>query len=104
MLNTALTVMKGEAGSHIEYWQDFTENVVKYVSEKAENIVWILMGAEAQKTRKFLSKTHHIIMTSHPSPFSAHRATLFSPSFLGSGVFRKTNEYLKSIGKEKINW
>ena len=104
MLNTALTVMKGNAGSHIGHWCNFTENVVKYVSEKGGKLVWILMGAEAQKVKCFIPDTQHYIMTSHPSPFSAHRATKVAPSFLGSGVFRETNEYLEANGKTGINW
>lgn len=98
MLNTALTVEKGSAGSHTKLWEPFTEEVIKAINEK-DNIVWILWGAKAQKFRDYIDNdTHFFITSAHPSPFSADRG------FFGSRPFSRTNEILAGINKPTINW
>lgn len=100
LLNATLTVKANQAGSHQHKgWEEFTDAVIKAVSDKKENIVFILWGKYAQDKGAIIDASkHHILKAPHPSPFSAHSG------FFGCKHFSKTNEYLKSIGKEPINW
>jgi len=102
MLNTSLTVNKSEAGSHLSFWYPFTEKLIQYIVQKKEKVVWLLMGKEALEFSCFIqeNKTHVIVSSSHPSPFSAHRNYRNHPAFLGSGVFSRVNKNLE----EKIKW
>lgn len=100
LLNATLTVRARTAGSHQgKGWEEFTDEVIKKVSESKENIVFILWGAYAQKKGAVIDTSKHIVIKSpHPSPFSAHSG------FFGSKPFSKTNEYLKELGKPEIDW
>ena len=50
MLNATLTVRKDVANSHKHLkWQTFTDAVIKLISEKKENVVFMLWGNFAQK-------------------------------------------------------
>lgn len=100
LLNAILTVRDGQPASHSKIgWETFTDNVIKAISEKEENIIFILWWNFA-KSKKILidTKKHFIIESAHPSPFSAYNG------FFGSKPFSKTNEILKKIGKKEINW
>lgn len=102
LLNTALTVEKGNTGSHIELWSKFTEMLLGYINEK-KDVIWLLMGKNAIEYKNDVKRT--IIMSSHPSPLSAYKGIKGDiPAFLGSGNFRKINEYLEKIGEKIINW
>jgi uracil-DNA glycosylase len=87
-------------GSHQKRgWEDFTDAVIKLISEKRENIVFLLWGAYAQKKGDLIDRNKHLVlMSAHPSPFSADRG------FFGCRHFSKTNEYLKSKGQKEIDW
>lgn len=100
LLNTVLTVRAGSANSHKGMgWEIFTDKVIKLLNEKNDPIVFILWGSNAQKKQELITNPiHFIIKSPHPSPLSAHRG------FFGSKPFSKTNEFLKSINKEPINW
>lgn len=100
LLNATLTVRANTPGSHQKQgWEEFTDAVIKTISDKKEHIVFLLWGKYAQdKGAKIDSKKHHILKAPHPSPFSAHSG------FFGSKHFSKSNEYLKSIGQKSINW
>ncbi len=100
LLNATLTVREASAGSHQNKgWEMFTDEVIRQISEKAENIVFILWGNYAIRKQDMINKTKHLILTSvHPSPLSASRG------FFGNHHFSKTNEYLKAKGKAVINW
>ena len=100
LINTILTVEESKPKSHHKLgWEIFTDNIIKYISENCEGIVFILWGAPAIKKTKIIDESKHYILTSpHPSPLSSYRG------FFGSKVFSKTNEILKSLGKEPINW
>jgi uracil-DNA glycosylase len=100
LINATLTVNAGQAGSHQEQgWEIFTDKVIATISEKQENIIFILWGKFAQAKEPLIDLTkHHIIKSPHPSPFSAYGG------FFGSKPFSKTNELLKKLGKEEINW
>jgi uracil-DNA glycosylase len=100
LINATLTVNAGLAGSHQQQgWEIFTDKVIATLSEKREDLIFILWGKFAQAKEELIdSAKHHIIKSHHPSPFSAYGG------FFGSKPFSKTNEILKSLGKEEINW
>ncbi|MDR7635145.1 uracil-DNA glycosylase [Riemerella anatipestifer] len=100
LLNATLTVKAHEANSHKDLgWETFTDFIIKEISDKKENIVFVLWGSFAQKKAQFTdAHKHYIIKTAHPSPLSAHRG------FLGSKPFSKINNYLLSKNKEEIKW
>ena len=100
MLNATLTVRASSPGSHQNKgWEIFTDTVIKMISKEKENMVFILWGAYAQKKGEVIDRNKHfVIMSPHPSPFSADRG------FFGSRPFSKTNDYLKSKGVMGIDW
>jgi len=99
-LNSALTVLEKQPESHIKFWIEFTDNIIKTISKKRENIVFILWGNYAIDKQKLIdSNKHYIITGKHPSPLSANRG-----GFFGGKYFSRTNTYLESIGKQSIDW
>ncbi len=100
LLNATLTVREHEAGSHQKHgWEEFTDAVIRTLSEKCENLVFILWGSYAQgKSSLIDSKKHCILRSAHPSPLSAYRG------FFGNHHFSLTNDYLRSKGIEEIKW
>jgi len=100
LLNATLTVRAGQAGSHQNKgWENFTDAVIKILSEKKENLIFILWGAFAQAKEKIIDTSrHYIIKSVHPSPFSVDRG------FFGSHPFSRTNEFLKKAGVKEIDW
>ena len=100
LLNTTLTVREKEPASHAKQgWEELTDLMIKELSEKHDNLVFILWGAHAHGKSDLIDNEKHLVLeAAHPSPFSAHRG------FFDSKPFSKTNEYLSSLGKEKIDW
>ena len=100
LLNTVLTVEDGNANSHSKCgWQTFTDNVIKILNERNQPIVFMLWGKQAEKKKELITNPNHLVLiTSHPSPFSARRG------FLGSNHFRLANEFLRDNGLDEINW
>ena len=94
LLNATLTVRAHKAGSHQKKgWEDFTDSVIRLVSNQKENVVFILWGAYAQKKGEVIDRSkHHIISSAHPSPFAADRG------FFGSKPFSRANAYLSEKG------
>lgn len=100
LLNATLTVRDGSPASHQKKgWEEFTDEVIKTISDKKEGIIFILWGSYAQAKAEIIDKNKHFIIKSpHPSPFSADRG------FFGSKPFSKTNEILIKEGKKPIDW
>ena len=100
LLNATLTVRASQAGSHQgKGWEEFTDAVIKTISEKAENVVFILWGSYAIKKKSLIDASKHCILTApHPSPLSSYRG------FFGCKHFSQTNTYLTSKGKTPIEW
>jgi uracil-DNA glycosylase len=100
LLNTTLTVREHMANSHSKCgWAWFTDNVIKIISEKKSNVVFILWGGNARSKVSLIDKNKHLILEcAHPSPLSAYNG------FFGCKFFSKTNSYLKSNGIEPIDW
>jgi len=101
LLNTTLTVRENQAASHQRKgWEKFTDAVIRKISDQKENVVFLLWGSHAQKKgKKIDAEKHFILKTGHPSPLSANRGYWF-----GNKHFSQTNSFLKSIGKEEIDW
>ena len=100
LLNTILTVEEAKPKSHHNLgWEVFTDNIIKYISDNCKDTIFILWGSPAiSKTKLIDRKKHHILTAPHPSPLSSYRG------FFGCKHFSKTNEILKNLGKEQINW
>ena len=100
LINATLTVESGKAGSHQKHgWEEFTDAVIRRLSEKREHLVFILWGAYAQKKGAVIDRARHLVLESaHPSPLSARNG------FFGNGHFRKANDYLVANGLAPINW
>ena len=100
LINAVLTVEDSSANSHKKKgWELFTDNIIKYISQHNENIIFILWGTPAIKKTKIIDEKKHYILTApHPSPLSAYRG------FFGCKHFSQTNKILKSIDKREIKW
>jgi uracil-DNA glycosylase len=100
LLNTVLTVEQSQAHSHAKIgWEQFTDAVIKQVSDHCEGLVFLLWGSHAQKKGLVINKQkHHVLSAPHPSPLSAYRG------FLGCKHFSRTNEILQKQSKKTINW
>jgi len=101
LLNATLTVRDGYAGSHQNKgWETFTDKVIQIISDETNNTVFLLWGSFAKHKRKLIdTKKHKILESGHPSPLSANRGYWF-----GNKHFSQCNEYLESIGENKIDW
>ncbi len=100
LLNATLTVEAHKAGSHQgKGWEIFTDAVIRILSEKRENLVFMLWGSYAQQKGVLINHAKHLVLRSvHPSPLSAYRG------FIGCGHFSEANEFLISKEKTPIQW
>lgn len=100
LLNATLTVRAHQAGSHQNKgWEQFTDSIVKILSENKSGLVFILWGNYAQKKGAVIDPQKHLVIRSaHPSPLSAHHG------FFGSRPFSQTNDYLLLQGLDPIDW
>ncbi len=100
LLNATLTVESGKAGSHQgKGWEQFTDAVIKKLSDERGGLVFLLWGAYAQKKGAMIDRKKHLVLTAaHPSPLSA------ANGFFGCKHFSKTNAYLRSRGGTEIQW
>ena len=100
LLNAVLTVEKNSPASHSKMgWENFTDYIIENISEKNENVVFVLWGAYARNKNKLIDPSKHkIIESAHPSPLSAYRG------FFGSKVFSQINSYLAENDRETINF
>ncbi len=101
LLNATLTVREHEAGSHQRKgWEEFTDAVIRKVSETQEHVVFILWGGYARSKSKLIDKSRHLILESvHPSPLSANRGGWF-----GNHHFSQCNTYLIANNRDPITW
>ncbi|WP_118950818.1 uracil-DNA glycosylase [Taibaiella helva] len=100
MLNASLTVEAGKPMSHSKIgWEQFTDAVIRKVSEEKEGVVFLLWGKFAQQKEALIDTGKHFVLkAAHPSPFSA------TAGFFGSRPFSKTNKLLEQQGKQPIDW
>ena len=100
LLNATLTVRARQAGSHQNRgWEEFTDAAIKKLSDKKENLIFLLWGNYAQAKEPLIDTSkHYLLKSAHPSPFSVHRG------FFGNRHFSKTNKLLRQFGLEEIDW
>ncbi|WP_425434158.1 uracil-DNA glycosylase [Paraburkholderia lycopersici] len=99
LLNTVLTVERGNAASHAKRgWERCTDTLIHELAVRHEHLVFMLWGAHAQNKRALLPGAHCVLEAPHPSPLSAHRG------FLGCGHFAQANAYLRAHGRQPIDW
>jgi uracil-DNA glycosylase len=103
LLNNALTVEAGQAGSHqMRGWEAITDAAVAAVAEREEPSAFVLWGSHAQKKAQRIDALrdgrHLVIRSPHPSPLSAHRG------FFGSKPFSKANDFLEANGRGAVDW
>lgn len=92
LLNAALTVLPGKAGSHLSVWEEFTNEVIRFIDARNQNCVFLLLGNFAKAKAEFITRKEKIVMGIHPSPLAQ--------GFLGSGVFKKVETALG----QPIDW
>lgn len=99
LLNTVLTVRAGEANSHKgKGWEQFTNAVIKKLSDNKEGLVFLLWGRHAHEKADLIDGSkHYVLKAAHPSP-------LAGGAFFGCKHFSKTNQYLREQNHEEINW
>ena len=100
LLNTALTVRRGQANSHRgKGWETFTDSVIGLLNDKPEPLVFLLWGGNAKSKLPLLTNPNHLVLTAaHPSPLSAFNG------FFGCRHFSKANTYLQQKGVAPIDW
>ena len=100
LLNASLTVRANEPMSHSKIgWAEFTDAVIKKISDEKKGIVFLLWGKFAQEKQVLIDEIkHHVLKAAHPSPFSADKG------FFGCKHFSKTNDYLVKEGLAPIDW
>jgi len=100
LLNASFTVRQNEPGSHAQIgWLQFTDQVIKKISDKKEGIVFLLWGKFAQEKQALIDETKHFVLkAAHPSPLSANNG------FFGCQHFSKANELLIKQHKIPVDW
>ena len=108
LLNTALTVSRGQPGSHAKWgWAVLTDRLIQAIASQAGAVVFLLWGAHAQSKAAFIaanSPPHAQRLTlssNHPSPLSANRVPT---PFIGNHHFVMANQALTSWGQAPIAW
>lgn len=99
LLNAVLTVRSGEAASHSRIgWEEFTDAVIRYLSDNCEGVVFLLWGNFARSKRDLIDPNRHFVLeAAHPSP-------LARGAFFGCRHFSRTNQILASQGKTPVDW
>jgi len=99
LLNAVLTVRSGEAASHSKIgWTEFTDAVIKYISDNCEGVIFMLWGNFARSKRDLIDRSrHHVLEAAHPSP-------LARGAFFGCRHFSQANNLLAAQGRTPIDW
>jgi len=100
LLNSVLTVEHSKAASHQgKGWEEFTDQIIKILSQERQHLVFMLWGAYAQKKGRVIDQTKHLVLQGpHPSPLSAYRG------FFGCKHFSQTNQYIQDNNMSGIDW
>ncbi len=99
LLNTSLTVRKGQPLSHHgKGWETFTDHVISLLSQREKPMVFLLWGGNARSKKPLIDRSRHLVLEApHPSPLSAYAG------FFGCKHFSKANDFLAKIG-ESVDW
>ncbi len=99
LLNAMLTVQAGAPASHRgKGWEQFTDAVIKYISDNCNGVVFLLWGGFARNKRELIDTSrHYVLEAAHPSPMAGG-------AFFGCRHFSRTNEILLNEHKTPINW
>ena len=99
LLNAVLTVRCGEAASHSRIgWEQFTDAVIRYISDNCNGVVFMLWGNFARGKKDLIDSSRHCVLeAAHPSP-------LARGAFFGCRHFSKANAYLQACGRKPIDW
>ncbi len=99
LLNAMLTVQAGAPASHRgKGWEQFTDAVIKYISDNCNGVVFLLWGGFARNKKDLIDTSrHYVLEAAHPSP-------LAGGAFFGCRHFSRTNEILLNEHKTPINW
>jgi uracil-DNA glycosylase len=95
LLNASLSVIESSPGTHMKLWEDFTNSVIKFISENNNKCIFLLLGNFAKSKEKFITNKNLIISATHPSPL-AQRGN----KFIGSNVFKQ----IEKILNYQVNW
>ena len=99
LLNTVLTVRRGQANSHKDKgWENITRKIIQLLGQREKPIVFMLWGSHAQSFAPEIAPWHLVLKAPHPSPLSAYRG------FFGCKHFSQCNDFLKKHGEIPINW
>lgn len=99
LLNTALSVIEGQANSMAKIWEPFTDRLIELIDECKTPVIFVLWGGNAKKKKSLIKNNKaYIIESAHPSPLSAYRG------FFGSKPYSKINAMLSSLGQDEIVW
>jgi len=99
LLNTVLTVRRGQANSHKDKgWENLTRKIIEIVGQRKDPVVFLLWGSYAQKYSELILPHHLVLKAPHPSPLSSYRG------FFGCKHFSKCNEFLIKNNQKPINW
>ena len=99
LLNTALTLIQDEIGSHIDLWKEFTDEVIEYINDNANPSAWLLWGYHAKLLEEKIDKSkHYIVKGGHPSPNAEGKY------FFCQNYFTCANEWLCKKGRGMVDW
>jgi len=99
LLNATLTVFEGKSNSHQDIWKEYTDKLIKDISDKTDSVIFLLLGSFAQSKIKFIdTEKHFIIKGVHPSPLSAYKG------FFGSNIFETLDDKYEEIFGKQIEW
>lgn len=99
LLNTALSVIEGEANSMAQVWEPFTDRLIELIDSNKSPVIFVLWGGNAKKKKRLIKSNKSLIIESaHPSPLSAYRG------FFGSKPYSKINAKLTELNQAPINW
>ncbi|MBQ8151393.1 MAG: uracil-DNA glycosylase, partial [Firmicutes bacterium] len=100
LLNTVLTVRRGQANSHKgRGWEIYTDHVIQKLNDRERPVVFLLWGANARSKKALITYKQHLILeAAHPSPLSA------SSGFFGCRHFSKCNQFLEKNDQAPIDW
>ena len=106
MLNASLTVRQSGPGTHVSIWRALTKYIIDWIAQNTQAVVFVAWGAFAYAKMEIVHemKAHHLLVSSHPSPLSAHRKFRTFPPFTGSKPFAKINSILVSMDRKPVIW